>query len=251
MAGSAAEPRADVADLALAHPHVKGGSAADLCPVLRFAARSGSPLSSSRWNLITTPRPAHSGPALRALLRAAWRRGCRAPGRSRGCRRAWLGHPSADMAGLIASAAEPPGPARGRWRADAVRGRRWPERRGGGRGGHLTWRWRRDHSAGERSADVGVGVGLGRSRRHGTHPDNRGQRQDQEEDHERQGGFEHLIQHRQTQVSHSSLLSRPVAGSCPDLPSIGQTEHWLWIDLSRRSQAFSLSAAVRVARRLM
>jgi hypothetical protein len=46
--GPAAEPRADVADLALAHPHVKGGSAADLCPVVRAAGRRGSPDSASQ-----------------------------------------------------------------------------------------------------------------------------------------------------------------------------------------------------------
>lgn len=174
-----------------------------------------------------------SGPALGALRLPAWRRRGRSPRWSGRSWRARIGDPPADVPRLVAGAAEPAGPARRRSRGWLHAGRHGGGPQRGGRcrrDGRARARLRSgEHPDWLRCRGLGVHVRFRRRRGSRSEPDDRGHGHSQQQDHECQGGFEYLIQ--QAQVSHSSLLSRPVAGSCPDLPGTGQTERWLWICL--------------------
>jgi len=161
-----------------------------------------------------------SGPALRALRRPDRRRRCWPPWRA--CRgwRARPRHPSPGMQSFVPHLGEPARPAyQRRWRGPhAVGERPWPHRRAGhgpdgsGRAG----RSGRPERPGRHS--LVVSACFRSTRRCRPDPDDRGHRHCQQQDHECQRGLEHSIQHDQTQVSHSSLLSRPVTGSRPTCP---------------------------------
>lgn len=183
-------------------------------------------------------RPGRSGPALGGLLRPSRRRRGRSPRRPGRSRRAGLGHPPAYMPRFVPGAAEQARPAnrrrRGRphvaWHRGRPGGRRGLTRDGralGTRPASGAWAKRARRAGCQRRADehpdwllhrslgVHVRLGRGRGRCRRADPHDRGYRHDQQQDHECQAGFEYLIQHRQTQVSHSSFLSRPVAGFQP------------------------------------
>ena len=161
--------------------------------------------------------PDRLSPALGALRLSRRRRRGRPPRRARRDRRALPWHPAPGVKPFVAYFGDPAGAAyrRGRWWPQAVRDRSRPWC-GDWHGGH--------HAARRRGRGLAVRIGLRCRGRRWLDPDYRGHRHREQQDHECQGGLEHVIQHDQTHVSHSSLLSRPVTSSCPACPALGRPD---------------------------
>jgi len=181
----------------------------------RVALPSASLLITSRGRTWFTRTPRHrprsapgSDPAFRALPRQSGRRRRRTPRRSGWARRPGLGHSPPDVTRLVPAPAEYTAPADLHWRGCQAAS---PQRAG--------WHARRPAVLRRRRLTIRVRF-FGR-RHGGIHSHDGGHRHQEQQDHECQRGFEHLIQHGETQISHSSLLSQPVAGSCPVYPVSG------------------------------